>query len=79
MKRTALAIGLLLLSFGCARYYKVIDVETKKVYYTKKVEKLDSGSVTFVNAETGSGATIRAAEVVPIEEEEFDKAVESAK
>jgi hypothetical protein len=79
MKRTVLALGLLLLSFGCARYYQVIDVETKKVYYTKKVHKLDSGSVSFVNAETGSGATLRAAEIKSIEKEEFDKAVESAK
>ena len=79
MKRTVLALGLLLLSFGCARYYKVIDVETKKVYYTKKVEKLDSGSVTFVNAATGSGATLRAADVTSIEQEEFEKAVEPVK
>lgn len=77
MKRTVLALGLLLLSFGCARYYKVIDVETKKVYYTKKVDKLDSGAVTFVNAATGSGATVEGADVESITEEEYNEGVKS--
>ncbi|MHC4938495.1 MAG: hypothetical protein ACYTHK_05965 [Planctomycetota bacterium] len=75
MKRMVLAIGLLLVSFGCARYYKIVDPETKKVYYTRSIDKRDTGSVVFRNAETDAGATIEGGVVHEITEEEYEEAI----
>jgi len=73
MRRLLLLLALI--APACTRHYRIVDVETKKVYYARKAHVHDHGSVIITNAKTGSEVTIRAADVERISEEEFDKAL----
>jgi len=77
MKRYILVLALLLAAPGCARYYRIVDVETKQKYYAREVYVHDLGSTQFRNARNGSEVTLRAADVERIPKEEFDRAVGS--
>jgi hypothetical protein len=77
MKRfMGLTLGFLLL-FGCGgkTFWMVNDPYTKNVYYTEKLDKLTSGAVVFIDAQTGKEVSIQNSEVMKITEEEFRAAV----
>jgi hypothetical protein len=77
MKRLmGLALGLLLLS-GCMGkgYWMVNDPNTKTVYYTKQLDMLASGTVSFTDAQTGKMVHLQSSEVKKMTEDEFKAAV----
>jgi hypothetical protein len=53
----------------------VNDPYTKNVYYTEKLDKLTSGAVEFIDAQTGKEVSIQNSEIKKITEEEFKAAV----
>ena len=56
---------------GCTSYYKVKDTQSGRVYYTTEVDRRESGSVTFIDANTGWDTTIKSSEVLEISEDEY--------
>jgi hypothetical protein len=77
MKRLmGLALGLFLL-FGCVGkgYWLVNDPHTKTVYYTKQVDILASGTVSFTDAQTGKMVHLQSSEIKKMTEDEFKAAV----
>jgi hypothetical protein len=77
MKRLmGLALGFLLL-FGCVGkgYWMVNDPHTKTVYYTKQLDMLASGTVSFTDAQTGKMVHLQSSEVKKMTEDEFKAAV----
>jgi hypothetical protein len=71
-----LSLGLLLL-FGCMGkgHWVVNDPHTKSVYYTKGLDFLASGTVSFTDAQTGKIVHLQSSEVKKITEDEFKAAV----
>jgi hypothetical protein len=77
MKRlVGLTLGFLLL-FGCAGkgFWMVSDPHTKAVYYTKQLDILASGTVTFTDAQTGKMVHLQSSEAKKITEDEFKAGV----
>jgi hypothetical protein len=77
MKRLlGLALGFLLL-FGCVGkgYWMVNDPHTKTVYYTKQLDMLASGTVSFTDVQTGKMIHLQSSEVKKMTEDEFKAAV----
>jgi len=75
MKRKLLTMAiipcLLLCVAACGSYYKVKDLNTDKVYYTKQIDQEKSGAVKFEDPRTESILTIQNSEVTEINKEEF--------
>jgi hypothetical protein len=71
-----LALGFLLL-FGCVGkgYWMVNDPHTKNVYYTKQLDMLASGTVSFTDVQTGKMVHLQSSEVKKMTEDEFKAAV----
>jgi hypothetical protein len=68
-------VGLCFICFlaaGCASYYKVTDPTTGRIYYTQKVDHLDSGGARLTDAHTGDIVTIQNSEVQEITEQQFN-------
>jgi hypothetical protein len=57
---------------GCASYYKVTEPGENKVYFTDKIDRKDSGAVTFKDAATQKEITLQGSEVEKITKEQFD-------
>jgi len=77
MKRLlGVALGFLLL-FGCAGkgYWMVNDPHSKTVYYTNQLDILASGTVSFIDAQTGKMVHLHSSEVKKMTEDEFKAAV----
>lgn len=71
MKRIGLALAVLALCLGCARRYRVTDPGTGRVYYTRDVDKRDSGAAEFTDAKTNAQVTLQSSVVERITKEEF--------
>jgi hypothetical protein len=56
---------------GCASYYRVTDLSTNKVYYTKKLDRQPGGSVLFKDATTGTLITLQNSQIKPIDKAVF--------
>jgi hypothetical protein len=65
-----LMIGIVMLS-GCTSYYKVKDTATDKVFYTTQIDRQSSGSIRFVDENSGSVVTLQNSAVNEVNEEEF--------
>jgi len=52
-------------------YYKVADPSTEKIYYTDEIEKVKSGAIKLLDANTGNMVTLQNSEVTEISKEEF--------
>ena len=73
MNRTIATLSLaLLLTGGCATYYKVTDPTTGKTYYTTKLEHKNSGATKLVDARTGSTVSLQNSEISKVSKEEFE-------
>ncbi|MFI5402517.1 MAG: hypothetical protein ACHQ1G_06235 [Planctomycetota bacterium] len=77
MKRTALVLAVLALCLGCSRRYRVTDPASGAVYYTRDVDKRDSGAAEFTDAKTKANVTLVSSVVVRITKEEFFEEVGS--
>ena len=64
------AMILIMVTLGCATYYKVTDPATGKDYYTDTVER-EGGSVIFKDANTRATVTLPTSEVIEISKGEF--------
>jgi hypothetical protein len=56
---------------GCTTYYKVKDVATDKTYYTTQIDRQSSGSIRFMDENSGNKVTLQNSEVIEINEEMF--------
>jgi len=72
VKRTGLALAVLCLSVGCARYYQVTDPGTGQVYYTTDIDKRDSGAAEFKDARTHAKVTLQSSVIEKISKEAFE-------
>jgi len=72
--RYVLAALASLMVAACATYYKVTDPASGKNFYTTKVNKSLSGTVSFKDAVTGSEVTLQSSEVLKIPSKEFEQA-----
>jgi hypothetical protein len=77
MKRTILVI-LLMFAAGCTSYHKVTDLNTKKVYYTKKIDNKKSGSVELKDGRTGAKVVLPSSEVLKINKDAYDSGIYSS-
>jgi hypothetical protein len=73
MRRIGLVLLLLLPATGCARYYQVTDPRTQAVYYTRDVDKRDSGAAEFADARTGARVTLQSSVIERITKERFQE------
>jgi uncharacterized protein YceK len=73
MRRLAIvtAMILIMVTLGCASYYKVTDPATGKDYYTDTVER-KGGSVTFKDVNTRATVTLPTSEVMEISKDQFE-------
>ena len=62
---------------GCApkQYYRVIDAETREVYYTQEIRHPNPGSATFKDAKSGKSVTLERMKVDALDEKTFRAAV----
>lgn len=68
-------LALLPLVTGCARYYRVADPHTHDIYYTRDVDRRDSGAVEFTEAKTKAKVTLQSSVVERITKQLFHEAV----
>ena len=73
MRRLAIltAMILIMVTLGCASYYKITDPATGKDYYTQEVER-EGGSVTFKDVNTRATVTLPTSEIMEISKDEFE-------
>ena len=77
MKKIIIISLLLVVLAGCSNYYKVTDISTQKVYYTKSVNYKGSGSVQIEDAETGAKVVLPSSEVQEVDKEEYNRGIYS--
>jgi len=77
-------IGMILLvvlsvaAVGCgSSYYIVNDPFTGKTYYTKDVDRFNSGNVSFKDEKTGKTVSIQNSEVQEVTSTEYQKALDT--
>ena len=73
VKRIALALAVLLLCLGCGRRYRVSDPHTGHMYFTRDVDRRDSGAVEFMDAKTSAKVTLQSAVVERIPKDEYEQ------
>jgi len=65
------SLVLVLAVFGCASYYRIADPVTKKVYYTKSIDKKSNGAIQFKDENSRSSVTLAESEVLEITEDQY--------
>ena len=72
MRRLAIltAMILIMVTIGCASYYRVTDPNTGKDYYTKTVDR-KGGGITFKDVNTQTTVTLQSSEVLEISKDTF--------
>ncbi len=72
MRRLAILTGMILImvTIGCATYYKVTDPSTGKDYYTKTLER-KGGGIIFKDVKTQTTVTLQSSEVLEISKDAF--------
>ena len=75
MRRIALLLALCVLGPACGRYYKVTDPRTRDVYYTRDVDKRDSGAAEFTDGRTRAKVTLQASVIERLTKEQYREAV----
>ena len=75
-----LLVTLSLVAVGCSSsgYYIVNDPFTGKTYYTKDVDRFNSGNVAFKDEKTGKTVSIQNSEVQEVTSSEYQKALDAA-
>ena len=73
MKRLAILISIIIMmmTIGCASYYKITDPATGKDYYTETLER-KGGGVIFKDVNTSETVTLQSSEVLEISKDQFD-------
>lgn len=73
VKRVALALAILCLCLGCGRRYRVSDPHSGHMYFTRDVDRRDSGAVEFTDAKTRARVTLESAVVEKIPKQEYER------
>jgi len=73
----ALCAGLLVTA--CASYYRVVEPQSGRAYYTQDVKQERGGAVKFKDAGSGAVVTIQNSEVKEISGKDFDAGLAAAK
>ena len=72
-------VALSVAAVGCgSSYYIVNDPFTGKTYYTKDVDRFNSGNVAFKDEKTGKTVSIQNSEVQEVTISEYQKALDAA-
>lgn len=75
MKRRAvwycLSLGFMFVISGCASYYKVVDPDSNRVYYTDSIHKKGNGVIQFKDEATKTHVTLPQSEIMEITEDQF--------
>lgn len=78
MKRSIRQVGLVvsacaaLVVAGCSTYYKAVDPQSGREYYTKEIDDVKGGAVKLKDARSGAVITLQSSEVKEISEKEFE-------
>ena len=73
-----LLVVLSVAAVGCgSSYYIVNDPFTGKTYYTKDVDRFNSGNVSFKDEKTGKTVSIQNSEVQEVTSTEYQKALDA--
>lgn len=75
MRRLLLAAFALVMLAGCQQYYRVIDPQTNRIYYTRDVDRTGSGAVTLTDDRDGDIVTLQNSEIEKITEQQYDNGV----
>ena len=76
--RFAQACACLLMLFvatGCTTYYRVTDQPTRKTYYTKDIDRTDSGAVRFYDQKNHAHVTLQSSEIIEISRHAFEDGI----
>ena len=65
-----MAMILIMVTIGCASYYKVTDPSTGKEYYTQTLNR-KGGSVTFKDVNTQRTVTLQSSEILELSKDAF--------
>lgn len=60
---------------GCSSYYQIKEPGSTATYYTQKIEKLESGAITFEDAKTKTEMTLQNSEIKEISSDAWNTAV----
>jgi hypothetical protein len=74
MLRGVLICGVMMFVTGCS-YYRVVDLESGRTYYTKKIHEKEEGAVKIEDERSGSTVRLYSSEVTNISEETYEAAV----
>ncbi len=73
---TIILVVLFLAAIGCSSsYYIVNDPITGKTYYTKDVDRFNSGNVSFKDEKTGKKVSIQNSEIQEVTSSEYQEAL----
>ena len=72
MRRLAIltSIIIMMMTIGCASYYRITDPVTGKDYYTETLER-EGGGVIFKDVNTNETVTLPSSEVLEISKDQF--------
>lgn len=66
-----LSLGLMGLVSGCTTYYKVVNPDSNKTYYTDKLQRKGNGVVQFKDGLSQSEVTLAQSEINEIPKAEY--------
>jgi hypothetical protein len=72
-----IALGSLILTTGCASYYKVKDPQSGSLYFTKKIHTQRSGSINLKDDRSGSNVTLQNSEIKEITADEYNEGLKA--
>ncbi len=70
LSTVAVLLALAVLS-GCASYYRVLEPQSGRTYYTREIDRNRGGSIQFEDANSGSEVTLQSSEILEIEKDEY--------
>jgi len=74
-----LSVMISLAAIGCgSSYYIVNDPYTGKTYYTKDLDRFNSGNISFKDEKTGKTVSIQNSEVQEVTANEYQEALNAA-
>ena len=74
-----LSVMISLAAIGCgSSYYIVNDPYTGKTYYTKDLDRFNSGNISFKDEKTGKTVSIQNSEVQEVTASEYQEAFQAA-
>jgi hypothetical protein len=71
-------LSLAVVGCGGSSYYIVHDPFTAKTYYTRDIDRFNSGNVSFTDEKTGRKVSIQNSEVQEVTSSEYQEALKAA-